>query len=238
MKTARIVLVVLLLFAAVSASAAWRFARTPSHAYLRTTSAPGWDDTGAFTVSLWFRAEDTSNSHTLLRLEHTGANERYMITADGAGGGYIRWRSQTGGSTYTASSMTTYSANTWHHVLARRNTSFGGTLSVSLDGAPSANSTDTPFPTNAESFVQISGDNAFIPALIGRVSDVAIWDVSFTHGGQEHQMLRKGFSPQLVRPGNLLFYAPLVRELQDVIMHRDIVPANDPVVAKHGAILY
>jgi hypothetical protein len=48
----------------------------------------------------------------------------------------------------------------------------------------------------------------------GRLAEVAVWDVALN--ADEITALARGYRPSLIRPDKLLWYIPLVREIQDV----------------------
>ncbi len=217
---------------------AYTFAKTPSHSYLRTTTGPpqwgrGVDRTG-FSVSLWFNAANATAAHTLLKLEHGGTNTRYLLNVNGAtADDPVIWRSQIGEYMYTVS-QTSYTASTWQHVFASAEFSETyTTLSVALNGALICAENEAAIaPTDAESYVQISGDNVFIPAIDGAIAEVAIYDVDLSAAPARFE-LADGFAPSRVMPQNLIFYAPLVRDLQDVKAGHTLTAYNSPTPGPH-----
>ena len=211
---------------------AYTFAKTPSHSYLRTTTGPPQWGTGPFSVSAWFNVANVTEAHAIIRLEHIGTNTRYALYASGSDtNDPVKWFSQTGGSIYAAS-MTSFLANTWHHVLA---TADDSTVRLALDGAQIMAEAAAEFPDDDESYVQIGGDNAYIPAPTGSVAEVAIYNIDLSAASYypARLSLAKGFSPACVFPQNLIFYAPLVRDLQDVKAGHTLTAYNSPTVGDH-----
>lgn len=221
---------------------AYAFDRTGTHKYLRTSGTPpNWYETPNFTVSLWFRLADVVNNHCLIRMEHTGTNERFRLEARGdVAGDPVRFTSQVGGVDYAVNTPTGYSANAWHHVLAilLRNTS---ELFISLDGAAPTGVGSVKVPTTALSYFQVSGDNAFIPAAIGSIADVALWPWHVWDGGVGSEKgsasLAKGFSPMRAQPKGILGYWPLVRELVDRRGGHTLTAYNSPTVSDHPRVI-
>lgn len=68
----------------------------------------------------------------------------------------------------------------------------------------------------------------------GRVAEVGIWDVDLTD--DEIASLGKGFKPYRIRPQNLVFYAPLVRNIQDTKRGVAITNNNTATVAVHPRV--
>jgi len=213
---------------------AYTFSKTPNHSYLRTTTGPPQWGTGTptFSVSAWFRVSNVTEAHAIIRLEHIGENTRYVLYAAGKDTyDPVKWFSQTGGNIYTAS-MGSFSADTWHHVLG---TAGGSTVKLALDGAQIMAEAAAEFPDDDESYVQIGGDNVFIPAPTGSVAEVAIYNIDLSAASYypARLALAKGYSPACVFPQNLIFYAPLVRDLQDVKAGHTLTAYNSPTVGEH-----
>ena len=216
---------------------AYTFAKTPSHSYLRTTTGPPRWGTGTptFSVSAWFRVSNVTEAHAIIRLEHIGENTRYVLYAAGKDtNDPVKWFSQTGGNIYTAS-MESFLANTWHHVFATAGDSPYGTVKLALDGAQIMAEAAAEFPDDDESYVQIGGDNVFIPAPTGSVAEVAIYNIDLSASAYypARLALAKGFTPACVVPQNLIFYAPLVRDLQDLKAGHTLTAYNSPTPGPH-----
>lgn len=88
---------------------------------------------------------------------------------------------------------------------------------VYLNGSGAGTNTTSSAPTGFTRF-QIGArrnsntTDTFFGA--GRIADVGVWDVALTD--TEIQSLAKGVACSLVRPQNLVFYAPLIRDLLDI----------------------
>ena len=221
---------------------AYTFDRTTTHKYLQVTG-PNWYATNFFTISLWFRLADVTNNHVLLRLNHatgTGANNFYLRARGDQAGDYVQWVSQVNGTEYTATTTTGYSANTWHHVLVTANRT-GINIAISLDGAAAVSTSSVKFPSTALSYFQVSGDNAFVPAAIGSIAEVGLWDAIVAGGAlgslDGSASLAKGFTPWLAQPKNLLNYWPLVRGLQDIRGAQTLTAYNTPTVGDHPRVI-
>jgi hypothetical protein len=68
----------------------------------------------------------------------------------------------------------------------------------------------------------------------GLIAEVGIWDVALTP--EEIASLAKGMTCDKVRPQSLVFYAPLVRDLQDVRGGLTITNNNTATVANHPRV--
>jgi len=218
------------------------FSKTPSHQYLRTTDTPclQWgeaDEAKDFTISLWFKAANVTEDHTLLVLEHdTASNQRYTLSALGAStADLVSLKAQVGG-TVSSANKGPFSANVWHHVMATVLSGTGSwvSLEVILDNVPGIDKPDVDGPTANESFLQVGGHSASFPAITGKIAEVAIYDVSLyslPYHPDAVAQLAKGVRPIHVLPQHLIYYAPLDGRYQDLRGGHTLTPYNSPVNA-------
>lgn len=66
------------------------------------------------------------------------------------------------------------------------------------------------------------------------IANVSIWSAALTDA--EITSLAKGFKPTRIRPQSLVFYAPLLRNLQDLRAGLALTPQNSPTVADHPRV--
>lgn len=217
------------------------FSKTPSHQYLRTTDTPclQWgegDESKSFTISLWFKAANVTEDHTLLVLEHnTASDHRYYVKALGTNtNDIVKITAQVGGTTGGASKGP-FLANTWHHVMACAYIDGTGIvdLLLYLDGAAGTLKQEISAPTTDETFIQVGGHSASLPTITGQIAEVAVYDTELhpvTWPGAS-DMLVKGVRPIHVLPQHLIYYAPLDGRYQDLRGGHTLTPYNSPVNA-------
>jgi hypothetical protein len=68
----------------------------------------------------------------------------------------------------------------------------------------------------------------------GQIAEAAIWNAALTDA--EVASLAKGFKPTRIRPQSLVFYAPLIRNLQDTRGGLAITNNNSATVAEHPRV--
>lgn len=68
----------------------------------------------------------------------------------------------------------------------------------------------------------------------GSIGEVGIWNIALTV--DEVTSLNKGFKCSRIRPQNLVFYAPLVRNLQDLRNGRSMTNHNSATVSPHRRV--
>jgi hypothetical protein len=68
----------------------------------------------------------------------------------------------------------------------------------------------------------------------GQIAEVAVWSAALTN--DEITALARGFKAHRIRPQSLLYYSPLIRDLQDVREARTITNNNSATVADHPRV--
>jgi len=201
-----------------------------SSQHLTTTSTPV--TAPPLTMACWFNAKDVTTTGTLMGIGISagGADQRYNLFHAGTiSGDPIRFF-------VSATSIDTtagYSANTWNHacgVAVATNSRI-----VYLNGGNSATVTGeqavfTPTQITVGSRF-LSSYGGFANALI---AEAGIWNVALT--ADEIASLAKGMTCDKVRPQSLVYYAPLVRDLQDVRGGLTITNNNTATVANHPRV--
>jgi hypothetical protein len=183
-------------------------------------------------MACWFNAKDVTSTGTLvgIGISSGGGDARYnLFHAGTVGGDPIRLFC----SPQSADTTAGYSANTWSHACGVVASLTSRT--VYLNGANSATTTggQTPFtPTQITVGSRfLSSYGTFANALI---AEVGIWNAALT--ADEIASLADGMTCDKVRPQSLVFYAPLIRDLQDVRGGLTITNNNTATVANHPRV--
>jgi hypothetical protein len=128
-------------------------------------------------------------------------------------------------------STNTWSTGTWSHALGRF-TSASNRIAC-LDGVIGTNSGASRAATNLDNLLMgrasggtYAGNNPFN----GKLAEVAVW--AATLADDEVVALSKGAKASSIRPGDLVYYQPLVRESSDV-MSSEPVTVSGPLVFQH-----
>lgn len=201
--------------------------------YLSVSSAPV--TAVPFTMAAWFNSDSITTSQAIVSLDNaTTSFQGYRLLAMGAIAG-DPVRADTGGAVPNAAADSSigYTANTWNHAAG---VFTQPSVSVFLNG--SAN-------TVASNFVIYPTVNRFnIAARLslgapgssfdGRIAEVGIWNAALT--AAEIASLSRGMTCDKVRPQSLVFYAPLIRDLQDTRGGLSITNNNGATVANHPRV--
>ena len=182
------------------------------------------------TVACWFRAANVTHDGSLITL--VGSPGYFALVAEGTvGGDPVTISDNDTGPSAIARTTAGYSANTWTHACGVRNSTTSRT--VYLNGGNSATNTSPKTPLNINA-CNIGSFNAGALFLNGQMAEVGIWNAALT--AAEVASLAKGMTCDKVRPQNLVFYAPLVRDLIDQKGGLTITNNNGATVATHPRV--
>jgi hypothetical protein len=135
-------------------------------------------------------------------------------------------------------STATYTVNTWTYaaMVFASDTSRALYLNTSVvnNTLGLADATGTAFTSMAIGRRHVVGTTP--QYFSGRIAEVGIWTAALT--ASDILSLSQGASPALVRPDSLAFYAPLIRDLQDLRGGLAITNNNGATVVDHPRIYY
>jgi len=182
-----------------------------------------------FTISCIARPATTNQTTVMVAIE-SGVNHRYALSLIS---GVVSVQSIANNNN-TVSVGSALSANTDYHcagVWAASNSRV-----AFLDGTPGTPGTVNVVPVGI-SLIKVAArtSSSTVGAFFnGRLSNVGIWNIDLS--GEEISALAKGMSCEKIRPQNLVFHAPLVRDLQDARGGLTITNNNAATVATHPRI--
>lgn len=185
-----------------------------------------------FTVAAWARPTGTGAS-AYVAVGELGGTHRYMLQQGFGGGNNVAASVTNTGFTFGATTTAAVTANVWHHgcaVFASNNS-----RTAYINGGNSATNTDTLNLNTPTSVVIGARYNTTLGFYFGGdLAEVGIWNVALT--AAEVASLAKGMTCDKIRPQNLVFYAPLVRNLQDIKGGLTITNNNAATVANHPRV--
>jgi hypothetical protein len=208
-----------------------------SSQYLSTASTPV--SSLPCTLACWFRITSTSNNTVLVTLD-SGASSRIQISNNGSTSPKRAVQAVTFNSSNSFGRIgineSSYSANEWYHAAGVFETD--SIMNAYFNA--SVGTIAEPLPA-----VSVSGINKILVGARtsagtlgqfhdGQLAEVGVWNVALT--AAEVASLAKGMTCDKVRPQSLVFYAPLVRNLQDVRGGLTITNNNTATVANHPRV--
>lgn len=136
---------------------------------------------------------------------------------------------------YTARTTTSLGENIWGALAGIYLSATSRTAYLNAGGEVT-NTTDAGTAVDYESITIGARINngAYGLFLNGLAAEVAMWNIDLNVA--EINSLAKGFKPSRIRPQNLVFYAPLIRDLQDTRGGRTITNNNTATVAAHPRV--
>lgn len=121
--------------------------------------------------------------------------------------------------TSVVNSAAGFSANVWASIGASSSGSSAASAAVYLNGTKTSTASGTTiFGTRLSSQIVLGAfvsSSAYSTFLNGGAFRAAMWSATLTDA--EMVSLARGFSPRRVRPQSLRYYAPLIRNVQDLI---------------------
>lgn len=184
--------------------------------------------TTPLTMCCWARGSSNNNPQVLFEINQGSQTNAFSIRkVNGSNNifGYVR---NAGIATITFNSTGTYTSNEWFHSCLVCESSTSRT--IYLNGGNETTNTDSVTPTSILEVWVAYGSQSFI----GDIAEAAIWNVVLSK--DEIISLYKGFSPSLVKPNNLIYYVPLIRNLSEICGGRIITNNSSATVSDHPRI--
>ena len=168
------------------------------------------------TLACWFNSDTTNANKTLVSLASGDISEDaspafgLRITS----GAQVQATISSGNGSNSAA-VGTYTLQNWHHGAAIFYTT--SSRYAFCDAVRSSQSlTNRAVGVNPDNLIIGQGSGGtYNPAqpFNGRIAEVGVWNVGLTDA--EIAILAKGIKPIYVRPESLLYYVPLVRDIND-----------------------
>jgi hypothetical protein len=188
------------------------------------------------TIACWFYPENFNFAAMCSVVNFTNGDRIVLFKNpnDIPGRNVIHAATRIGGT--NAYATADYVLDQWQHACGVYTSASSRT--IYLDGGNSATSTVTATQTYGTPIVAAAARSAaggpWGAFLNGRVAELGVWNAALT--ANEVASLAKGMTCNLVRPQSLVFYAPLIRNLQDVRGGLTITNNNAAIVANHPRV--
>lgn len=184
---------------------------------LAASALPAGGVSYPFTMACWFRPTNLSNDHCLLALTDTaGNNDYHYLSANGSVGGDPLAATTKAGTTVRAQSTVSFVANTWQHACGVWESSTS--RSVYLNGGNKGTNTTDRSPSGLDilSLGQVMAATPFASANAA-IFFAAVWNIALSDAEVAQlcptdpvSSQQVPVNPRFVRPGNIIFLAPLV----------------------------
>lgn len=179
------------------------------------------------TISCWVRGSSTSAPQGIFEINQGSQTNAWSIRRT-SGSNNIQAYIRNSGTTITFNSSGTYTSGEWFHacLVCESNTS----RTIYLNGGNEVTDTNSVTPTSINTvWVGFAGGY-----WNGDIAECAIWNSALNK--DQVISLSKGFSASLVQSDNLVWYAPLLRNLQEISGARTITNYNTATAAPHPRI--
>lgn len=173
--------------------------------------------TTPITLACWFNSDTTNVTKTLISLANGSTTEDTSVSLTLGLSSSAAITAIT--STATGQNIGTraaYSLQTWHHAAAVF--SSDSNRVAYLDGTAGTPNTTSRTASNLDNLILGQGSGGtYNPtaAYNGRLAEVAVWNVGLS--ADEILSLAKGTKAIYVRPQSLLYYVPLISDINEII---------------------
>jgi len=167
--------------------------------------------------------------------DSAGASNLFGLSLQGnAAGDPVAAESLNAPTDVSANTTSGFTANVWHHACG---VWASATSRVAyLNGGSKGTDTTSCTPTSLDRIgLGNTAQSSPVRLLAGLLAEVGIWNAALTD--DEVVALAKGFSPECIRPQNLVFYKKLIRKITDG-RGPAITAVGSPTVADHPRIIY
>lgn len=187
------------------------------------------------TLAAWFNrnASPSATPLFLVTVDFSGGTQFHGIALD-AGSNNVSARTNAGGSLGTAISTTTFTTNVWNHAAGVFDSSTLRTVYLNAGGEQTSGTNLTPSSINNTTIGGRYASSSLGNFANAIIAEVGIWSAALTQ--PEIASLSKGVTCNLVRPQSLVFYAPLIRNLQDAKGGLTLTNNNGATVANHTRV--
>jgi hypothetical protein len=208
-----------------------------SNQYLSVPDTASLDITGAITLAAWIKSSGSYGTRGIVSKFETGTNNRsYALYINATGNIVSAFAPNGSGVNVRSDTGSTILGTNWRHVAVTFVPSTSVTLYVN-GAAESATNNGSPITSSLFS----GAANLWIgavaaPSLLwdGLIAEASVYNANLT--AAEIASLAKGMTCDKVRPQSLVFYAPLVRDLNDQKGGLTITNNNGATVANHPRI--
>lgn len=189
--------------------------------YLTVASAPV--TAAPLTIAAWFRKASTATKNGIFLRGSTSNGIGFYFTTQ------LRGYTIAGsGADFPVTQN--YSTNTWTHACLVEASTTSRTIYQNAGNSGTNTLSRVPVGINSFNIATFSGSTNFD----GQFAEIGIWSAALTQA--EVASLAAGMTCDKVRPQNLVFYAPLVRDLIDAKGGLTITNNNGATVADHPRV--
>ena len=200
---------------------------------LEISSAPATNV--PLTMCAWFQVPDVGDANAfggLVTLGTQNGVDRYSLFYR-SGANNVAAIAVQGGTSGVATTSAGPSSNTWAHACGVFTSTTSRTAYINA-GSSGTNTASVTVGTPNNVVMAARYSTTLGAYLTGLIAEVGIWNAALT--AAEIAALADGMTCDKVRPQSLVFYAPLVRNLQDVKGGLTITNNNTATVTNHTRV--
>lgn len=200
-----------------------------------TSSSIAWGiGTGNITMCAWVKPDSFNTGfHGVVSLTDGTNNDAQPAIFSHSTSAPNAWRASFDG---TKAFNTVLTSSSFQHLCIRRTSTGAGGLQGFYNGVQEATTHTATTSVLEKSWTIGSGRVSGGLPFDGKIAEVAIWDTDLSDA--EIAALAKGANPMSIRPGNLVGYAPCIRnEYRDLVLGMTFTATGAPAAADHPSIV-
>jgi hypothetical protein len=182
-------------------------------------------------LAAWFNPDNITAQLPIIGVHDGTTGNRFFIFSNGTQAGDPVSAASNATAADVAHTSTSVVAGAWQHACGVFSSS---TRAAFLNGGGKVTNANAVVPSGITTTeIARSGSGGVMSGLI---AEAAIWDAALTDA--EVAILAKGFSPLLVRPQSLFFYAPIIKNANviDLIGGLTLTVNGNPTEAAHPRV--
>jgi len=190
------------------------------------------------TLACWVNPSSSGSIVNALEMgrQATGSNSSRMSVGISSGT-QVNASCSDESSTTSGQTSTTTSTGVWQHICGVFASSTSRSAYLNGGGKGTDTTSRTPNSTLDRTRVGCRCSSGSLAGFFpGSIAEAAIWNVALSDA--EVALLAKGLCPLLMRPQNIVFYMPLIRDLVNLKAIGTPSAVNSPTVANHPRIIY
>jgi len=204
-------------------------------------SAGGINSPNSF--SMWIRTtQATSNVEILGKHLSAASAGGFGLVMQSTGKLQVYVKTLLAAFTFDALGSISVNDGAWHHVALNIDYTAGGSVKSYVDGVLDISGTNSALSGGSSAVLRLGTSiDTFWTSYVGEIAEFGGWGTTGDSAGHltadEVAGLAKGFRSYLFNADHLVMYAPLIRELQDVVGDYGALTVSGTSVTPHPRVI-
>jgi hypothetical protein len=184
------------------------------------------------TIAVWFQRAAQNAVMVFAAHDEISGSDRWNVLGNNSDS--IRARIGINTSTFgNDSSIAGETLNAWNSAVGRFSSTTNRLIYLNDNAGSSNTASRNPSAVNNLN-IGATWNSTLVQYMNGQLAEVALWNIALS--ADDVTALAKGFKAFRVRPQNLVYYVPLVREIQELRSALGLTNANAATVTDHPRV--